>query len=131
MRVALLAPLVAAVVMSVRARRGAAAATAPATEAAADGPTGTSNAQAAAAGARGAPRRPPLVPLFVAGFLLMIAVRTTGWLPQDALDAAQTAQELLLAAALFGLGRARADASPCSACSRGRLWPASPTRASC
>jgi uncharacterized integral membrane protein (TIGR00698 family) len=106
MRVALLAPLVAAVVMSVRARRGAAAATAPATEAAADGPTGTSTAQAAAAGARGAPRRPPLVPLFVAGFLLMIAVRTTGWLPQDALDAAQTAQELLLAAALFGLGSA-------------------------
>ncbi|WP_336321418.1 YeiH family protein [Streptomyces lavendofoliae] len=78
MRVALLAPLVAAMVVAAR-RRGRAA------------PGG---------------RRPPLVPLFVAGFLAMVALRTTGWLPEPVLGAAGTAQELLLAAALFGLGSA-------------------------
>ncbi|GAA1398283.1 putative sulfate exporter family transporter [Kitasatospora putterlickiae] len=51
-------------------------------------------------------KRPPLVPLFVAGFLAMIALRTTGVLPERALTLAGDAQELLLAAALFGLGSA-------------------------
>ncbi|MEU7279155.1 putative sulfate exporter family transporter [Streptomyces sp. NPDC045431] len=51
-------------------------------------------------------RRPPLVPLFVAGFLAMVALRTTGLLPGPALTAAATAQELLLTAALFALGTA-------------------------
>ena len=68
MRVALLAPLVAAVVLSVRARRSSEAA-----EARAAAPRGSGS------GAR--PQRPPLIPLFVMGFLLMVAVRTTGWLP--------------------------------------------------
>ncbi|WP_030793588.1 YeiH family protein [Streptomyces sp. NRRL S-920] len=83
MRVALLAPLVAAVALSVRARSRSATAE-------------------RAAGAK----RPPLVPLFVVGFLAMVALRTTGWLPGGVLDLAHTAQELLLAAALFGLGSA-------------------------
>ncbi|NLU66568.1 putative sulfate exporter family transporter [Streptomyces sp. HNM0574] len=83
MRVALLAPLVAAVALSVRRRRAHAG---------------------SAASAR--TRRPPLVPLFVLGFLAMVLLRTTGLLPAAALDAAGTAQELLLAAALFGLGSA-------------------------
>ncbi|MFD5698679.1 YeiH family protein [Streptomyces lasiicapitis] len=94
MRVAMLAPLVAGVAVAVRARAAAARA-------------------AAASGAPGAPdasgageRRPPLVPLFVAGFVGMVAVRSTGWLPDSALDGAGLAQELLLAAALFGLGSA-------------------------
>ncbi|QPP08629.1 putative sulfate exporter family transporter [Streptomyces bathyalis] len=98
MRVALLAPLVAAVVLSVRARsvharKGGAAAGSPADTGAGNG-TGTAG------------RRPPLVPLFVAGFLLMVVLRTTGWLPAGVLGVAGTAQELLLAAALFGLGSA-------------------------
>lgn len=78
MRVALLAPLVAAVVIAAR-RRG-----------------------------RTAPEagRPPLVPLFVVGFLVMVTLRTTGMLPDSALGAAGVAQELLLATALFGLGSA-------------------------
>lgn len=50
--------------------------------------------------------RPPIVPLFVAGFLAMIVLRTTGVLPERALGLASDAQELLLAAALFGLGSA-------------------------
>ncbi|MFF8639887.1 YeiH family protein [Streptomyces sp. NPDC015345] len=87
MRVALLAPLVAAVALSVRARSRSRSAER----------TGT---------ATGGSRRPPLVPLFVVGFLAMVALRTTGLLPGGAIDAAQVAQELLLAAALFGLGSA-------------------------
>ncbi|MER7758360.1 putative sulfate exporter family transporter [Streptomyces sp. NPDC097619] len=80
MRVALLAPLVAAVAFAVRARR---------------------------AGVRTASgKRPAPVPLFVAGFLLAAGVRATGLLPVEVLDWARTAQEGLLAAALFGLGSA-------------------------
>lgn len=79
MRVAVLAPLVAAVGLSVRARSAT---------------HGTGK------------RRPPVLPLFVAGFIGMVAVRSTGWIPESALTAAGHAQELLLAAALFGLGSA-------------------------
>ncbi|MFD3538048.1 YeiH family protein [Streptomyces sp. NPDC058662] len=80
MRVAMLAPLVAAVAFSVRARRRG---------------VRTSSG-----------RRPAPVPLFVAGFLAAVALRATGILPEAALDWAHTAQEALLAAALFGLGTA-------------------------
>lgn len=52
----------------------------------------------------GAGPRPPLVPLFVLGFLALILVRTFGLLPEPALEAASVLQELLFAAALFGLG---------------------------
>lgn len=96
MRVALLAPLVAAVVLSVRARSGHAR----------KGGAAGSPADAAGNGTGTAGRRPPLVPLFVAGFLVMVVLRTTGWLPAGALGVAGTAQELILAAALFGLGSA-------------------------
>ncbi|MCQ1995510.1 YeiH family protein [Arthrobacter sp. zg-Y1171] len=49
-------------------------------------------------------KRPPLVPLFVLGFLALILVRTWGVLPGAALEAAAVLQELLFAAALFALG---------------------------
>ncbi|WP_328299664.1 putative sulfate exporter family transporter [Streptomyces sp. NBC_00435] len=80
MRVAMLAPLVAAVAFSARARKRGVRT-----------PSG---------------RRPAPVPLFVAGFLAAAALRATGVLPDVALEGAHTAQELLLAAALFGLGSA-------------------------
>jgi uncharacterized integral membrane protein (TIGR00698 family) len=80
MRVAMLAPLVAAVAFALRARRA--------------------GARTASGG------RPAPVPLFVAGFLLAAGVRATGVLPVEVLDWARTAQEGLLAAALFGLGSA-------------------------
>lgn len=51
-------------------------------------------------------KRPPIVPLFVMGFLVMVAVRSTGVLPAGLLDAASTVEAILLAAALFGLGTA-------------------------
>ncbi|MEU7313083.1 putative sulfate exporter family transporter [Streptomyces sp. NPDC007083] len=86
LRVLMLAPLVAAMVLAVRERHGARRT-----------PEGTRPPQG---------RRPPLVPLFVLGFLGMVALRTTAWLPGAALEGAATAQEILLAAALFGLGSA-------------------------
>ncbi|MBH1932831.1 putative sulfate exporter family transporter [Streptomyces sp. AV19] len=88
MRVALLAPLVAGVAVATRRRRTTG--------------TGTRTTGTKATGTR----RPPVVPLFVAGFLAMVAVRSTGVLPGAVLDGAQRVQELLLAAALFGLGSA-------------------------
>lgn len=51
-------------------------------------------------------KMPPLIPLFVAGFLAAVLLRTTGLLPAAALQAAATVQDLLFAAALFGLGAA-------------------------
>lgn len=82
-RVALLAPLVAGV--------GLAARRAARSRAAADD-DGTSRA------------RVPLLPLFVVGFLLAVAVRSTGLLPTGLLDAAQLVQTVLLVAALYALG---------------------------
>ncbi len=73
-RVVLLAPLVAAVAL-VR-RRSA--------------PVGTG--------------RPAVLPLFVVGFLGAIALASAGWVPAGVLSAARLAQEVLLVAALVGLG---------------------------
>lgn len=49
-------------------------------------------------------KRPPLVPLFVAGFLVAVVVRSFAPLSSGVLDAAATLQTLLLAAAMFALG---------------------------
>ncbi|WP_258067211.1 YeiH family protein [Arthrobacter sp. GMC3] len=50
------------------------------------------------------PRFPPVIPMFVVGFLVMIVLRTTGWLPAGVVEAGSTAQDVALGAALFGLG---------------------------
>ncbi len=82
-RVLLLAPMIALLVASQR--RGA---------------------PAAAPRAEAAPRRsgPPLVPLFVVGFLVAVAIRSTGLVPDAVLAVAKPAQTLCLAAAMFALG---------------------------
>lgn len=49
-------------------------------------------------------RRPSPMPLFVVGFLAAIAVASTGWVPQMVLGGAKVAQQVLLTAALVGLG---------------------------
>jgi uncharacterized integral membrane protein (TIGR00698 family) len=49
---------------------------------------------------------PPVVPLFVVGFVALVALRSTGWLSPGWLDAAAGMQDILLGAALFGLGSA-------------------------
>lgn len=77
-RVVLLAPMVAGVGIVQRRRDGAAAA----------GP------------------RPPIVPLFVLGFLVMMGLRTTGTVPAAVLSVTSVTTTLLFAAALFGLGSA-------------------------
>jgi len=51
-------------------------------------------------------RLPPVVPLFVLGFVAMVALRSTGWLPAGILEAGAVLQDILLGAALFGLGSA-------------------------
>jgi uncharacterized integral membrane protein (TIGR00698 family) len=74
-RVLLLAPLIAAHTLRTRARRTPAVGT-----------------------------RPPVVPLFVLGFIGMIALRSTETLPTAVLEPAALLSTLLLAGALFGLG---------------------------
>jgi uncharacterized integral membrane protein (TIGR00698 family) len=75
-RVVLLAPIVAAVSVLQR-RRGA---------------------------TTGSGGRPPLVPLFVLGFLAAILLRSTGTLPTPVLSAAHAVTTILFAASLFALG---------------------------
>lgn len=62
--------------------------------------------RAAASRGRGQARdaRPPLVPMFILAFLVAVGVRSLGILPLPLVDAAATAQSLLLAAAMFALG---------------------------
>lgn len=57
-----------------------------------------------AASAEPGGKRPPLVPLFVLGFLAMVVVRSVGVLPDGVLAAGKLLTSALLAAALFGLG---------------------------
>ena len=52
----------------------------------------------------GAGTRPPVVPLFVVGFLAAVTIRTLLPLPEAVLTLADTVQTLLLALALVGLG---------------------------
>ncbi len=96
-RVLMLAPMVSAVSLAKRFthRRRLAAAVREA---------GFDPAGDVAVASAGPVKLPPLVPLFVAGFMAMIVLRTLDLLPAGALGAASTAQDLLLAAALFGLG---------------------------
>jgi uncharacterized integral membrane protein (TIGR00698 family) len=49
---------------------------------------------------------PPIVPLFVAGFIAMVLVRTFVPVPLPVLDGADLVQTILLGMALFGLGSA-------------------------
>ena len=49
---------------------------------------------------------PPVVPLFVLGFMAMVGLRSTDWLGAGWLEAGAALQDILLGAALFGLGSA-------------------------
>ncbi|MFC5829352.1 YeiH family protein [Nonomuraea insulae] len=84
-RVVLLAPIVA--LTSYRNRRTS---------------TRTTTGTAARTTARTA--RPPIVPVFVVAFLAMMAVRSTGWLPATLTETVPGVTNVLMAAALFGLG---------------------------
>ena len=63
------------------------------------------HAAQAAEGSTEAPgARPPLVPLFVLGFIACVLLRSSGWMPEPVLHAAKLGQEILLGLALVGLG---------------------------
>ncbi|MDQ6740641.1 MAG: putative sulfate exporter family transporter, partial [Actinomycetota bacterium] len=72
--------------------------------------TGASRPAAAAAldadsaGPAPAVKFPPVVPLFVLGFLLTIALRTLGWVSPPGLELGNFLQDVALGGALFGLG---------------------------
>nr|SBO98869.1 Putative membrane protein YeiH [Nonomuraea gerenzanensis] len=57
-----------------------------------------------ARGRREGGRRPPVVPLFVVAFLALVALRSTGLVPAAVTDALPGTTNVLMAAALFGLG---------------------------
>ncbi|MFF5207397.1 YeiH family protein [Streptosporangium sp. NPDC000396] len=112
-RVVLLAPIVG--LTSVALRR-AAARTLPGRETVpaedrSRSPLETAEGDRAGLPARGAPDRPaakagrpPVVPLFVVGFLAMVIVRSLGVVPAGVTRALPEVTAVLLAAALFGLG---------------------------
>lgn len=49
-------------------------------------------------------QKPPVLPLFVAGFMALVLIRSTGWLPETVLEIAAQIQTFLLATAMFALG---------------------------
>lgn len=105
-RVLLLAPLVAAVSMSRRHATSRAAVSRPAGGAAPVAAYERVEAGSAGEAPAAGGRRPPVVPLFVGGFVACVALRSTGVLPVAVLDIATWLQDLTLTAALFGLGAA-------------------------
>lgn len=88
-RVVLLAPLVALVALAARRRR--AASLSAAGNDLLDGPDAVE-------------AHPPLLPLFVVGFLVAILVRSSGVLSDGALDLAADAEKILLTVALAAMG---------------------------
>jgi uncharacterized integral membrane protein (TIGR00698 family) len=91
-RVLMLAPMVSIAALAVRQRSRRA------------GSVVGADADADAAADAKPAKRPPIIPLFVAGFLLAVAIRSFVPLPDAVLSIADTAQTALLAMALFGLG---------------------------
>jgi uncharacterized integral membrane protein (TIGR00698 family) len=83
-RVAMLAPVLAWVAVSARRRAAGGEGHAPADDA----------------------KRPPLLPLFVVLFLVAVALRTVGAVPDGWLEGIKTLETLLLGAGLVGLGSA-------------------------
>jgi uncharacterized integral membrane protein (TIGR00698 family) len=92
-RVLMLAPVLALIGLAERRRAGRSGAGTAGDGSAASGSTG---------GGRGG--RPPLVPLFVVGFVALMALRTTGVVPSGVLSLAKWGETALLTIAMFALG---------------------------
>lgn len=104
-RVLMLAPMVSIAALVVRRNEGRAESAAGSDAMTDTGAAVTTTSDAAAtATLTKPPKRPPIVPIFVLGFLLVVAIRSLNLLPESALDVADTLQTALLAMALFGLG---------------------------
>lgn len=93
-RVLMLAPVMAAISIGERRRILAAG----------SGSAGEPGTKGNASGEAGEMTLPPIMPLFVAGFLTMVVVRSTGIVPQGVIDVAGVAEQLFLGAAMFALG---------------------------
>ncbi|MCG7438822.1 YeiH family protein [Corynebacterium freneyi] len=93
-RVLMLAPVMAAISIGERRRILAAG----------SGSAGEPATKGNASGEAGEMTLPPIMPLFVAGFLTMVVVRSTGIVPQGVIDVAGVAEQLFLGAAMFALG---------------------------
>ena len=93
-RVLMLAPVMAAISIGERRRILAAG----------SGSAGEPGTKGNASGGVGEMTLPPIMPLFVAGFLTMVVVRSTGIVPQGVIDVAGVAEQLFLGAAMFALG---------------------------
>ena len=93
------APAAGSAATSARAGSAAGSAAAADSESAA-GSVSSTTKQAPAQG-----KRPPIVPLFVVGFLIMAALRTFGLLPEFAVTGLSWIQTVCLAMAMFALGR--------------------------
>lgn len=111
-RVIMLAPTVAVFSMAMRRSEEKAQARVTATSTAEAGAGSTANGGSASAAAstttEAAPatiKRPPIIPLFVLGFLSMAALRTFGLLPEFAITGLSWIQTVCLAMAMFALGR--------------------------
>lgn len=68
-------------------------------------PQSSSTSSSTAGSSAPATKRPPIVPLFVLGFLLMAGLRTFGLLPNFAVSGLGWIQTVCLAMAMFALGR--------------------------
>lgn len=114
-RVIMLAPTVAVFSYAVRRSEDKALANSTTTEAAAGSAetsagagSGAENKGSVSTTTKEAPaqgKRPPIVPLFVVGFLVMAALRTFGLLPEFAVTGLNWIQTVCLAMAMFALGR--------------------------
>ncbi|SJM64131.1 Putative membrane protein YeiH [Gulosibacter sp. 10] len=65
---------------------------------------GLSAARRRKVGESGSGSRPPLVPLFIIGFVACVALRSLGVLPEPVLDVTQVVQTVALSTAMFALG---------------------------
>jgi len=98
-RVLLLAPLVAGVGVYRRATAGGSSAAQPGAQPDADATVGDADTPAAASGPR-----PPIVPIFVLGFLAAMVARTFLPVPDAVLEGADLVQTVLFGLALVALG---------------------------
>ena len=98
-RVVLLAPLVAGVGLYRRYREPV-----PGDPGGAAASTGSGQAASTGSGQAASTARPPIVPLFVAGFIAAIAVRTLVPVPDVVLETADAVQTILFGLALVALG---------------------------
>ncbi|AZU01692.1 YeiH family protein [Brevibacterium linens] len=97
------APAAGSAATSARAGSAAGSAAAADSESAAGSAAGSVSTATKQAPAQG--KRPPIVPLFVVGFLVMAALRTFGLLPEFAVTGLSWIQTVCLAMAMFALGR--------------------------